>query len=149
MAVLLDEGFAAGQVVAEEQVEGFEHVFGLVRHDLDQASGFRVHGRQPHHFRFVLTQAFRALDAAAVCSQPGQQFAFFPLRIGEKGLLLPLHPLGDFKQGRFGNEDFLLFQQGRCQAVKHGQDQGPDLEAVHIGIGTDDDFVPAQTVEVE
>ncbi len=33
------------------------------------------------------------------------------------------------------------------QPVQHGQNQRADLEAVHIGIGADDDLVPAQVFQ--
>ena len=33
--------------------------------------------------------------------------------------------------------------------VEHGQHKGADLVAVHVGIGTDDDFIEPQIVEVK
>jgi hypothetical protein len=35
------------------------------------------------------------------------------------------------------------------QAVEHGEDERAYLVAVHVGVGADDDLVPAQIVDVE
>jgi hypothetical protein len=35
------------------------------------------------------------------------------------------------------------------QPVDHGENQRADLEAVHVAVGADDDFVPAQIVQIE
>ena len=50
----------------------------------------------------------------------------------------------DFKQRRFRNEYFAFFDQRGGEPVQHRQHQGPNVEPVHVRIGTDDDFVPAQ-----
>ena len=35
------------------------------------------------------------------------------------------------------------------QPVQHRQNQGADLEAVHIGVGTDNDLAPAEIVNIK
>ena len=63
------------------------------------------------------------------------------LVVGKPGLVLA----GDLKQRRLRDIHISLPDQRRAQPVEHGQDQRPDLKAVHVGIGTDDHLVPAQT----
>ena len=43
----------------------------------------------------------------------------------------------------------MLFDELRRQTVQHRQQQRADLEAVHVGIGAQDDLAPAQRVDVE
>ena len=78
--------------------------------------------------------------------QPLEDLDLLLLVIGKPGLVLA----GNLKQGRLG--DIHIPRPGSAsgsQPVEHGQDQRPDLEAVHIGIGTDDDLVPAQIGKVK
>ena len=55
----------------------------------------------------------------------------------------------DLKERRLRDIDIPLLDQGGGQAVEHGEDQRPDLEAVHVAIGADDDLVPAEIVQVK
>ena len=138
-------GLAPLQVVAQEQVEDLRHARGLFGHDLDQAAGLGVHGGEPHHVRVVLTKALGARDGGFGVFESGQDLGLLLLGIGKPGLALGV----DLIQRGLGNVDIALADQGRDQAVEHGQDQGADLVAVHVGIGADDDLAPAQGREVE
>ncbi len=55
----------------------------------------------------------------------------------------------DLKQGRFGDEYFVLTNQFWGESVEHRKDQGSDLESVHIGVGADDDPTIAQPLDVK
>ncbi len=74
-----------------------------------------------------------------------QESGLFRLGVGEIGPVLG----GDLVQRRLGDIHIALVDEGGGQAVEHGQHQGADLVAVHIGIGTDDDLVEAQVVQIE
>ncbi len=70
---------------------------------------------------------------------------FLLVGVGKPGLVAAV----DLKQGRLGDVDVPLPDQGGGQAVEHGQHQGPDLEAVHVAIGADDHLVPPEVAQVE
>ena len=55
-----DVGFPSLQVVPQEQVEDLRHAHSVLGHDLDQSSGFGVHGGEPHHVRVVLSKPLGA-----------------------------------------------------------------------------------------
>ena len=52
-------------------------------------------------------------------------------------------------RGGLGDVDVSLFDQRGGEAVQHGQDQGADLEAVLIRIGTDNNFRPTQRLYIK
>ena len=69
----------------------------------------------------------------------------FPVRVGKVGFALAL----DLIERRFRNVDIPLPNEGGRETVEHGENQGADLEAVHIRIGADDDLVPAEIFQAE
>ena len=54
-----------------------------------------------------------------------------------------------FKERRLRDIDIALADERGHETVKHREHERADLEAVVIGIGADDDLVPAQAAEVE
>ena len=138
-------GLAAFEVVAQEQVEDLRHAVDVLGHDPDEAAGLGVHGGQPHHVRVVLTKALGAGDGDLRVLQAGQDLRLLLLGVGEPGLALGV----DLVERGFGNIHKTLADQSGHQAVEHGEDQGADLVAVHVGVGADDDLAPAQGGEVE
>ena len=143
--MLCDVLLASGEVIAQQQVEhagGLLHIGGQ---HLDEAAALRVHGGQPHHLRVVLTQTFRALDGVFLLADLLQERRLLRLGVSEIGAVFG----GDLVQRRLRDVDIALVDEGGRQAVEHGQHQGADLVAVHIGIGTDDDLVVPQVVQIE
>src|SRR5699024_5998012 len=109
------------------------------------AAALGVHGGQPHHLRVVFAQTFGALDGVLFIPDLFEEGRLFGLGVGKAGLVFRV----DLVQGRLRDIDVPLFDQGGGQAVEHGQHQGADLIAVHVGIGTDDDLVEAEVVQAE
>ena len=145
VAVVCNIFFATLQVVSQQQVKHpgrFLHVRGQ---HLDQAAALGVHGGQPHHLGVVLAQTFRALDGVFLIADLLEECCLLGFRVGEIGAVFR----GDLVQRRLRDIDIALVDEGGGQAVEHGQHQCADLVAVHVGIGTDDDFIEAEIVEVE
>ena len=143
--MLRDVFLAAGEVVSEQQVEHLARCGGFIRRDADEAARFRVHGGLPHHVRLVLAQTLGALDEDLLALELFEDSRLFGLVEGKIALVA----IGDLVERRLRDIDIALLDERRDEAVDHGQDQRADLEAVHVGIGADDDAVPAQAVEVE
>ena len=57
--------------------------------------------------------------------------------------------MADLVKRGFGDVHLALRDEGRHEAIDHRQDERADLVTVDVGVGTDDDLVPAQVVEVE
>ncbi|MPN51183.1 hypothetical protein SDC9_198825 [bioreactor metagenome] len=55
----------------------------------------------------------------------------------------------NFKQGGFRDIDVPLANQGGGEAVEHGENQGADLEAVHVAVGADDHLVPPEVPQIK
>ena len=136
---------AALEVIAQEQVKHGGGALGVGGQHLDQAAAVGAHRRQPHHLGVVLAQTFRALDRVLFALNAAQDVGLFRFGVGEEGLILRV----DLVQRRFCDIDIALIDEGRRQAVEHRQHEGADLVAVHIGIGTDDDLIEPQVVQIE
>ena len=149
MAVFRNVLLAAGEVVPQQQVKDPGRLLRVVRQHLHQTAGLRIHGGHPHHLRVVLTKTLGALDADLFAGQLPEDIRLLLLGIGEPRFLRALFPAGDLKQRRFRDIDLPLPDQGGAQAIQHGQDQRPDLEAVHVAIGADDHLAPAEVVQVK
>ena len=52
-------------------------------------------------------------------------------------------------QGRHGGVDIALFDEGPHESEEEGQQKGPDMAAVHVGVGHDDDLVITELLHVE
>ena len=143
--MLRDMLFSSLEVVSLEKIE---HPCGgllVLGHDPDEAAGLRIHGGEPHHLRVVLTKALGALQLHLLALQLLEDLRFLLLGVGEPGLA----PGGDLKKRRLRDIDVALPDQGGAEAVQHGEDQGADLVAVHVGIGADDHLVPAEVIDIE
>ena len=127
------------QVVAQKQVKHSGSLLHILGHNLDEAAGVRVHGRQPHHIWVILTQALGSLDIAILSLQLGNHRVLLGVRVGKPGVTLA----DDLKQGRLGDIDIALLDEGGGEPVEHREDEGADLEPIHIGVRTDDYFVPS------
>ena len=79
---------AALEVVAQEEVEDLCGALHVLGHDLDEPTGLRVHGGEPHHVRLVLAQALGALDGVLLPLQLGEDIGLLRLVIGKPGLVL-------------------------------------------------------------
>ena len=117
----------------------------VLGHDLDETACLGVHGREPHHFGVVLAETFRAVDLVALALKGLDNVVFLLVRVGEPCLFTA----GDLKKRGLGDVDIALADQRRAEAVDHRQNERPDLEAVDIGIGAEDDLVPAKIVDIK
>ena len=136
---------AACEVVAQQDVEHLRGALHVGGHHLDEAAALGVHGGQPHHLGVVLAQTFRALDGVFLIADLLEEGGLLGLGVGEIGAVFR----GDLVQRRLRDIDVALVDEGGGEPVEHGQHQCADLVAVHVGIGTDDDFIEAEIVEVE
>ena len=71
-----------------------------------------------------------------------------PLLVGP--LLLEVEDLpaaGDLVERRLGDVDVALLDQGLHVAVEEGHEERPDVGAVHVGVGHDDDLVVAELLQ--
>ena len=57
--------------------------------------------------------------------------------------------MGELVQGRLRDIYIAVLNQPGSQAIQHGQNQGADLIAVHVSIGTDDHFIPTKIGKVK
>ena len=136
---------APGQIIAQQQVEHLRRALDILRHDADELARVGVHGREPHHLGIVLAETFRAVDVRLRAAEAVDDGRLLAVGIGKVGLALA----HDLIQGRLGDVHISLADQRRGEAVEHGEDERADLEAVHVGIGADDDLVPAQVLKAE
>ena len=145
VAVFGNVVLAALQIVAEQQIKRVCRRLRVLGHDLDETACLGVHGREPHHFGVVLAETFRAVDLVALALKGLDDVVFLLVRVGEPRLFAA----GDLKKRGLGDVDIALANQRRAEAVDHRQDERPDLEAVDIGIGAEDDLVPAKIVDIK
>ena len=133
------------QIVAEQQIERARRRLRLLGHDLDEAARFGVHRRQPHHLRVVFAETLRAVDLVALALKVLDNVVFLLVRVGKPRLFAA----GDLKERRFGNVNIALADERGAETVDHRQNERADLVAVHVGIGAEDDLVPAEIAQVE
>ena len=137
---------STGQVVPQQQIEHHRCGGRLLRHDLDEPSGGRIHGGHPHHVRLVLTQTLGTLDGDLFPRQlAGHNVIFLLIRVGKPSLLLII----DLIQGRFGDIHIPFLNERGGEPIEHGQNERTNLIPVHIRIGADDDFIPTESVQIE
>ncbi len=110
--ILRDVVLSAGQVIAQQQVKYPGRLLGLLRQHPDEPPRLRLHGGQPHHLRVVLAQSLGALDIDLLALQLFQDIRLLLLRVGEPGLFAGLLFAGDLEQGRLGDIDVALPDQG-------------------------------------
>ena len=133
------------EVVPQQQVEHRRRLLHVLRHHPDQPPGLRVHGGQPHHVRVVLAQALGPVDLVLLPLQGFHDVVLLLVGVGEPRLVAAV----DLKQGRLRDIHVPLPDQGGGQPVEHGEDQRPDLEAVHVAVGADDHLAPPQVAQVK
>ena len=141
-SVFGDEILSLVQGIAQKHIEIVGGALGILGHDLDEAAGLRVHGGHPHHLRVVFTETLGALNLHLLTLQFLEDLRLFALIVGKPGLVLA----GNLKQRGFCDIHIAVTDQRGAKAVDHSQDQGTDLEAVVVRIGTDDHLVPAEVV---
>ncbi len=88
-------------------------------------------------------QALEAGDLA-VFAQPGRRGVALGLAVAINGLLLVAHA----KQRRFQNVEMAVMHQLIEEAEEIGDQQIADVQAVHVGVGGQDDFLVAQAFDV-
>ena len=137
--------FAALEVVAEEEVEDLHGAFHVLGHDLDEAAGGGVHGGHPHHLWVVFAEALGAVDGELLALELLDDLGLLRVGVGEPRLVLA----GDLIKGRLRDIDVALLNKRGAEPVDHGQNQRADLVAVDVGVGADDDLVPAEVLKVE
>ena len=93
----------------------------------------------------VFAQTFGSLDRKLLAVDPLHDIGLFRLGIGKVGLIFGV----DLIQRGFRDIHIPLIDEGGGQAVEHRQHQGADLITIHISIGTDDDLVKAQVVQIK
>ena len=103
----------------------------------------RVHGGLPQLFGVHLTKALVAVDLCA--RHLLREHGHFGVVVGVLDGVALLH----LEQGRLGNVDMALLDEGAHIAEEEGQHQGADVGAVHIGIGHDEDFVVPQLGDIK
>ena len=95
----------------------------------------------------VFAQSLAALERILGLGgiQVTADLGLFGIAISKVGIVFR----GDLVKRGFRDVDIALIDEGGSKTVQHGKNQRADLEAVHIGIGADDDFIPAQIVQIE
>ena len=136
---------AALQIIAQQQIEDLHRALHVLGHDLDESARGGVHGRHPHHLRVVFAKTLGAVDGELLALQLFDDLGFLRVRVGKPRLILAR----DLIQGRFRDIHIALLNERRAKPVDHGQNQRADLVAVDVGIGADDDLVPAQVFQVK
>ncbi len=137
--------FSRLKVVADKNVKNLRGLLRVVGHDLNQAAGFGVHCCEVHHLGLVFTETLAALNGVLLLAYLLDEIVLFNLVVGKIDLVF----CGDLIQRRFRDKHPALADKRGSKAVKHSQQHGADMEAVDVGVGTDDDLVPPQSVHIE
>ena len=112
---------------------------------VDEAARFGIHRCQPHHLGVVLAETLRAVDLVTLALKVFDDVVFLLVGVGEPRLFAA----GDLEKRRFGDVNIALADQRGAETVDHRQNERADLVAVHVGIGAENDLVPAEVIEVE
>ena len=137
--------FSSLQIIAQQQIKDLHRAFHILWHDLDEPARSGVHGRHPHHLGIVFAKALGSVDGKLLALQLLDDLRLFCIRVGKPRLVLA----GDLIQRRFCDIDIALLNERRAEPVDHGQNQRADLVAVDVGVGADNDLVPAEVLKVE
>ena len=143
--ILRDVVLSPSQVVAQQQVEDPRRLLCVLRQDADQPPRLRAHGGHPHHLGVVFAEALGAVDGELPALELLDDLGLLRVGVGEPRLVLA----GDLIEGRLRDIDVALLNKRGAEPVDHGQNQRADLVAVDIGVGADDDLVPAEVLKVE
>ena len=142
----MDEVSSWRDHVAHQHRERLVRALGVVYLHAQQGSLLRVHRGFPQLLGVHLAQPLVALDAHVAP----------PLELNHDALALALAvgvvriaPRRDLVQRRLGYVQIPALDQLAHVAEEEGEDERPNVRAVHVGVGHDDDAVVAQPREVE
>ena len=140
------ELLAGLHVITHEGADGVVCLEGIGDVYPEHGALFRVHGGFPELFRVHFAQPLVALHMhIALAVQLGQFPFFLVLGVAVLGALPVLHPV----EGRLGYVEVFRLDKCRHATEEEGEQERPNMRAVHIGIGHDDDLVVSQFAEVE
>src|SRR5450631_1701156 len=151
-SVALDEAAPALDVLAHEDREDLVRGRGIVQGDLEQDAVRGVHRGLPQLLVVHLTQALVALDAGLFGQPPSMALAgrdhhvTFAVRV--RILVRVVAPLQAVER-RLCEVDITGLDQWSHKAEQQCEQQRPDMQAIHISVGHEDDLVIARLGQVE
>ncbi len=145
LGVFLDEFASRRDFGAHEDAEEVVGLSGIVDCDLQQSSGFGIHGSFPELIGVHFTETFVALDGDADLRHCFANLVLFFLAVGILFVLAVL----ELVERRLRDIDVARFDHGFHVSEEEGEDQGADVGAVDVGVGHDDDLVVAQAADIE
>ena len=128
--------FTRGEIVAKQSIKHNFRLGGIGGGNRNETARFGVHSGHPHHFGFVFTKTLGALQSITLLTDFFEDVCFFKLVVSEIFFILG----GDFKQGGFCNKHLVFRKKCGEQAVEEREQKRTNLEAVLVGIGTNNNL---------
>ena len=141
----LDEILPGFNILAHQGLEDLICLHGVLDRDLLEDPLLRVHGRIPELLGVHLPKTLVPLDRDPLLPQLGED-PFHVLFAVSIPLLLSLH---DREERGLGDVDIAGLDQPEHIPVEEGEEKGPDMGAVDIGISHDHDMVVSCMVDLE